>query len=183
MADKLLLHICCAPCSIYTWHYFQHKGFKIQGLFFNPNIQPYRELARRKKALYSLAASEKKEIIYYDDYPLEEFLSMAMESNTDRCAICYQWRLKKTAAYALENGIPYFSTSLLLSPYQKHELLKETGEKISEEFGVNFVYSDLREGFQESMEKAKKAEIYRQGYCGCIFSEKERYYLSRNGRS
>lgn len=183
MADKLLLHICCAPCSIYTWHFFQNKGFQIQGYFFNPNIQPFKEFARRKKALDTLVTSEQREIIYYDDYPLEEFLSMAMDRNTDRCAACYRWRLKKTAAFALENGISYFSTSLLLSPYQKHELLRETGEKIAGEFGVSFVYSDLREGFQESMEKAKKAEIYRQGYCGCIFSEKERYYSSRNSSS
>ncbi len=176
MAKKMLLHICCAPCSIYTWRRFQQEDFEVKGFFFNPNIQPSREFLRRMKTLRFLAGAEKKEIIYHEDYPLEEFLLKIMESREERCAVCYRWRLEKTAACAREKGITFFSTTLLLSPYQKHELVKETGEKAASKFGLKFVYADLRGGFRNSMEMARDKELYRQGYCGCIFSEKERYF-------
>jgi len=178
VAEKMLLHICCAPCSIYSWRYFQQKGFEIKGLFFNPNIQPFKEFAKRKKTLQSLAEAEQRDVIYEDDYPLEEFLSRVMKSSEERCAICYRWRLGKTAALARENGISFFSTTLLLSPYQKHDLLREMGDKVAGKFGLKFVYADLRGGFKESIDTAKNMGLYRQGYCGCIFSEKERYYPS-----
>ncbi len=172
----LLLHICCAPCSIYSWQYFEQQGYNIEGYFFNPNIHPYKEFERRKNALLSLMEEENRKVKLEGDYPLEDFLTQAVKELDDRCRLCYTIRLKQTAVYAREQGIKNFSTTLLLSPYQNHELLKEVGFKIAAEQEINFIYTDLRPGFKESIRRARESNIYVQGYCGCVFSEKERYY-------
>ena len=172
----LLLHICCAPCSIYSWEYFSGSGYTLQGYFFNPNIHPYREFARRLETLRTLGQTENRPILFNETYPMEEFLRQAIDAGSERCRICYEIRLGETARYARELGITNISTTLLLSPYQKHGFLKSAGERAAARAGVNFIYADLRDGFARSMRKAKAKELYRQGYCGCIFSEKERFY-------
>ncbi|MEW5921963.1 MAG: epoxyqueuosine reductase QueH [Bacillota bacterium] len=172
----LLLHICCAPCSIFSWEYFSGLGYSPRGYFFNPNIHPYREFVRRMETLRDFGRRENRPVIFNEDYLLEDFLSMAIDHESNRCHNCYRMRLLETARKAREAGIGHFSTTLLISPYQKHVLLKSVGEEAAQRHGVNFVYADLRSGFRESMEQARKKEIYRQGYCGCIFSEKERYH-------
>ncbi|HAP32497.1 MAG TPA: hypothetical protein DCQ14_05530 [Firmicutes bacterium] len=172
----LLLHICCAPCSIYSWEYFSGLGYTLQGYFFNPNIHPYREFARRLETVRTLGQVENRTIICNETYLLEDFLRQAINAQAERCRFCYGMRLGETARYAGETGITYISTTLLLSPYQKHGQLKSAGEKAAARAGVNFIYADLRHGFAQSMRKAKEKELYRQGYCGCIFSEKERFY-------
>lgn len=124
----------------------------------------------------TLGHLENRTIICNETYPLEDFLHQAIDAEAERCRICYEMRLGETARYAGGTGITNISTTLLLSPYQKHGLLKSAGEKAAARAGVNFIYADLRPGFTQSMRKAKAKELYRQGYCGCIFSEKERFY-------
>lgn len=172
---ELLLHICCAPCSIYSWEALKKKGFKPYGVFFNPNIHPYREFSRRIEALRSLTRQEGREVIIDESYRLEDFLRLVVHHEEQRCQLCYRLRLEETARQAAEKGIECFSTTLLLSPYQKHELLKNTGEEIARERGLQFVYEDLRSGFRQSIRMAREKGLYLQGYCGCIYSEKERY--------
>ena len=179
MSKTLLLHICCAPCSLLSLRVFQESGYSILGYFFNPNIHPYREFVRRKETLRGFL--EKEEIPYVIDegYPLEEFLEMTRPFGKDRCRRCYSLRLEAAARLAQEKGIGYFSSSLLISPYQKHEQIRELGEELADRYGLKFVYEDLRPFFRESLRLAREREFYIQGYCGCIFSEKERYAKSK----
>lgn len=177
----LLLHICCAPCSLYSWQALQEKGYDVYGYFFNPNIHPYREFSKRKETLRLLAEEEGKPVFIDERYLLEDYLQRVADVGRDpekRCPLCYEMRLEETARRAVEKGMKGFSTTLLISPYQKHELLKEMGEKIAQKHGLQFVYEDLRSGFRESMRLAREKDLYRQGYCGCIYSEKERYHPS-----
>lgn len=179
--DDLLLHICCAPCSLYSWQALQKKGYNIYGYFFNPNIHPYQEFSKRKEALRLLAQQEGKPILIDERYLLEDYLQRVADVAhyaEKRCPLCYQIRLEETARQAGEKGLKGFSTTLLISPYQKHQLLRDVGEKIAQKYGLQFVYEDLRPGFRESMRLAREKGLYRQGYCGCIYSEKERYHPS-----
>ncbi len=171
----LLLHICCAPCSIYSWEHFCRLGYNTRGYFFNPNIHPYREFSRRLETLYEFSLKKNREVIFNREYHLEEFLQTVVEAKNKRCHSCYEIRLFETARKAAELEIDCFSTTLLISPYQDHIALKETGEKAARRYGISFVYADLRSGFTRSMQEARTEKMYRQGYCGCIFSEKERY--------
>ena len=109
------------------------------------------------------------------DYPLEEWLAHVAAEPQNRCAYCYESRLSAAAKYAAENGFPCYSTTLLISPYQNHELIRELGETIGREHGVEFVYMDLRPQFRAGQDAAREMELYMQKYCGCIYSEKERY--------
>ena len=172
----LLLHICCGPCSIYSWDALEKKGFNLYGYFFNPNIHPYREFAKRMESLRLLAQQENRNIMIDGRYLMEDYLRLVVNREEERCLLCYRMRLEATAQKAREKGIKYFSTTLLISPYQKHKELKDLGEKIAKDHGLSFVYEDLRPGFRESMRLAREKGIYMQGYCGCIYSEKERYY-------
>ncbi len=116
--------------------------------------------------------------VIYKDYDMENYLRGALAS-ADRCEFCYSLRLAEAAKTARQFGFDAFTTTLLISPYQKHELLARTGEKIANEYGVKFYYEDFREGYRESRELARALELYMQKYCGCIFSEKERYYKQK----
>ncbi len=116
--------------------------------------------------------------VIYKDYDMENYLRGALAS-PDRCEFCYSLRLTEAAKTARQFGFDAFTTSLLISPYQKHELLARTGEKIANEYGIKFYYEDFREGYRESRELARALELYMQKYCGCIFSEKERYYKQK----
>lgn len=173
---ELLLHICCAPCSLLSWQDFQvNLGFAVTGYFFNPNIHPYQEFARRKEALRSLGQQENRTLLLEEKYLLETFLRAVVGQEENRCSLCYEMRLHRTALLAKEMGIERFSTTLLISPYQNHELIAQTGQRIAREQGLQFIYRDLRPLFSESMKQARGRSIYTQGYCGCIYSEKERY--------
>jgi predicted adenine nucleotide alpha hydrolase (AANH) superfamily ATPase len=116
-----------------------------------------------------------------DDYDLEEFLARVAPHPSERCADCYQMRLEKTAAKAKELGESEFSTTLLISPYQNQELLVKVGLELAEKYGVKFLDDDLRGGYRQSIQMSKDSDLYRQPYCGCIYSEKDRYYKSPKG--
>lgn len=145
------------------------------GYWYNPNIHPYTEYRNRLESLKKFADGSSFPIMYDESYELEKFLQGALKDLDNRCHNCYVLRLTKTAECAKEKGFDSFSSTLLISPYQKHKLIKEIGEKIAGEIGVSFYYKDLRPNFQEGKKIAKEKGLYSQKYCGCIFSEKERY--------
>jgi len=166
---KLLLHICCAPCSVYPTGLFKEEDINFEGLYFNPNIHPIEEFNRRKETLEKYASMENIKVHYRDDFQQktwEEFEGPGEE----RCAMCYTIRLDKAASFAKEHGFDAFTTTLLISPYQKHDLIKELGEKLADKYKIQFYYRDFRPGFRKGQQQAKELGLYRQKYCGCIIS-------------
>ncbi len=172
---KVLLHICCANCAIYPVLRIREGGNDVVGFFFNPNIHPYQEYIRRLESVRKYAEEAKLEVIYKDEYLLEEFLKAVAHRYRDRCSYCYSMRLDATARKAKEMGFDMFSTTLLQSTHQNHFLIKETAERISEELNIPFYYEDFRAGWREGVKISRLMGLYRQQYCGCIYSEKERF--------
>lgn len=173
---NLLLHMCCAPCSTFSSKKLRESGFNIQGYFYNPNIHPYQEFRRRLETLAGYCREVDIPLLIRPDYDLENYLSATMSEIKNRCGICYRLRLEESAKVAAELSIPFFSTTLSISPYQNHERLREAGKEAGKNHGVEFIYQDFRPGYRESVKSSKQLGLYRQPYCGCIFSEKERYY-------
>jgi len=172
---KLLLHTCCAPCLIYPLERLRKEGFKVQGFFYNSNIHPLAEYQNRRQAVEDLSKTVNLNVIYPEYLPSQYFQEVNLkEKNPERCSLCWTFRLKATAKTAKDKGFEYFSTTLLVSPYQNQELLKKIGSVISEVEGISFYYEDFRPGFKEAHDLAKKQGIYCQKYCGCIYSEMER---------
>lgn len=176
---KLLLHVCCANCAIHPLRTLLDEGHEVFGYWYNPNIHPFIEYQNRLEAVKSLEEKKAFPVFYYDSYDLEKFLKAAIQDVGNRCRFCYKIRLIKTAKFAQENHFDGFTTTLLVSPHQQHETIKETGEKIGGDLGIRFFYRDFRPGFYPSKEESRKLELYSQKYCGCIFSEKEKY-LKKN---
>ncbi len=177
---NLLLHTCCAPCSIYCIDSLLKEDIKPTIYWYNPNIHPYTEYKNRKEALENYAKYIDINYIIQDEYGLKKFCSNVINNLHNRCVYCYTTRLKKTAKYAKENGFDSISTTLLISPYQNHNLIKRLGEKIAKMYNLQFIYRDFRQGFREGQAKARQLYIYMQKYCGCIFSEEDRYLRHNN---
>jgi predicted adenine nucleotide alpha hydrolase (AANH) superfamily ATPase len=178
---KLLLHICCANCAIYPLERIGEKGIEVVGYFFNPNIHPYQEYQKRLEALRQYSKKVGLEVIYRDEYLLEEFLKNVAQRPEVRCEYCYSIRLEATAREAKKSGFDQFSTTLLQSTHQNHQRIKETGEHFSKEVGILFYYEDFRQGWKRGVEVSKEMGLYRQQYCGCIYSEKERFLRPGKG--
>jgi epoxyqueuosine reductase len=176
---KLLLHICCAPCSIYPVETLRNEGCEIMGFFYRHNIHPYTECIRRQETLKSYAATIDLRIIYQDGYDLEGFIRNVAFRESNRCSFCYHERLRSTALVAKRGKFDAFSTTLLYSKFQKHDEIKSIGEAVAKSVGLKFYYDDFRVGWKTGMETSKRLNMYRQQYCGCIYSEKERYYNSK----
>ena len=180
---KILLHICCGPCAAFPLKYLRENfsAYDVTGYFYNPNIHPYKEFLRRLEALELFAREADLPLVIDRDYPLEEFLTNVITSGgiENRCQVCYETRLQKTARQAKAEGFDAFSATLLVSPYQKHELIRAAGEKAARENNVEFCYFDFRPGWQEGVNISREMNLYRQPYCGCIFSEKDRYYRKK----
>jgi len=172
---KVLFHICCAPCFIAPYEHLKDE-FDITGFWYNPNIQPYQEFQKRLEEVERFENNHDLRIIYHKDYPLEKWLRNVVFREHERCRICYQDRLEQTARYAKKGKFDYFTSTLFYSKFQDHELMKDISESLSKEHGVKFLYKDLREFWKEGIERSKAEDMYRQQYCGCIYSEKERYY-------
>ena len=172
---NVLLHVCCAPCSIYPIKELKVKGHQIAGYFYNPNIHPYSEYLKRKTEADKYFKESGVNVIT-GACDIEKFFQFAAhnEAPENRCPMCWWIRLQEAAKFAKENGFEAFTTTLLGSPYQDHDAIKKIGEDIAEKIGVKFYYDDFRVGFKDAQEAAKAKGIYRQNYCGCIFSEKER---------
>lgn len=172
---KLLLHVCCAPCSVKCIEILRNDKIEPVLYWYNPNIHPYTEYKSRKDALKIYADKLGLKLILKDEYGLKKFLTEAAADLNFRCSGCYRMRLDETARYAAQNGYESFSTTLLISPYQKHDLIKETAKNSAAKYNIDFFYKDFKPYFKEGQTQAKKESLYMQKYCGCIFSEEERY--------
>jgi epoxyqueuosine reductase len=173
---KILLHTCCAPCSIYPVEILRDQRFEVTGFFFRSNIHPYSECLKRQQTLENYSVQIKMPVIYQQGYDLEGFLQKLIYREKSRCAICYYERLVTTASIAKKGFFDCFSSTLLYSKFQKHDLIKQIGESIASSIGIPFNYCDFRKGWKEGIEASKRLDLYRQQYCGCIYSEKERFY-------
>jgi hypothetical protein len=179
---KVLLHICCAPCAIYPLETLRSSGVAVDGYFFNHNIHPYQEYRRRLDTVRQFAALVHLELICHDEYRLEEFLAATASRPEERCRYCYVSRLDRAAQAAAELGYDVFTSTLLYSRYQQHDLIRREGEQAAARHGVSFLYEDFRRGWQQGIAASKEMGLYRQQYCGCIYSEKDRY-LPKAARS
>ena len=173
---KVLLHVCCANCAIYPINNMREEGLEVMGFFYRHNIHPYTECLRRQEALQAYAEQINLKVIYQEGYDLEGFIQNVAFRESERCNYCYHDRLRSTALLAKRGKFDYFSSTLLYSKHQQHELIRSMGESIGKSAGVAFLYRDYREGWKEGIECSKQMGLYRQHYCGCIYSEKERYY-------
>jgi len=172
---KLLIHCCCAHCAAYTVEYWREQGCEVSAFWYNPNIHPYMEHQHRLEAMQSLAKTMSLPLITADGYDIIDYFRGVVGHESERCRHCFKLRLSKTADTAKEKGFDAFTTTLLISPQQKHELIKETGEELAKETGVDFLYADLRKRYSDSRHITKPLDLYRQQYCGCVYSEWERY--------
>lgn len=169
---KLLMHTCCAPCSIYCIQSLREEKIEPTLYWYNPNIHPYTEYQARRDTLKQYASDIKVKAIFEEEYGLDEFCKQTVGDLNKRCQnYCYPVRLEKTAKYAKEHGFDAFTTTLLVSPYQNHGALKQIGEQIAKQNGLIFLYRDFRVGFREGQSQARALGLYMQKYCGCIFSE------------
>ena len=178
---KLLMHACCAPCSVYCIDALREEGIEPTIYWYNPNIHPYTEYKTRRDCLIEYTKKVNIEMILEDEYGLDEFCKNVSANINSRCVTyCYEKRLRKTFEYAKENGYDAVTTTLLYSIYQKHDFIKECCERLSKEYGIDFLYRDFRVGFWVGHEKAKDEGLYMQKYCGCIFSEEDSLLLHKN---
>jgi tRNA A37 threonylcarbamoyladenosine dehydratase/predicted adenine nucleotide alpha hydrolase (AANH) superfamily ATPase len=174
---KLLFHCCCGPCATNCIENLAAESITPVLFWYGPNIHPFTEYQNRRNALSALAALKNLELETIDEYGLRSFINeVGNETETPkRCEICYSIRLTKTAVYAAENGFDAFSTSLLISPYQQHDIIRRLGEELAARYGLKFLYRDFRPLFRQGQAKARDLGLYMQKYCGCIYSEEERY--------
>lgn len=175
---KLLMHMCCAPCSTYPLSFFRDNDNDVTGFFYNPNIHPIDEYNRRLDTVKEYSKIVNLDVLYIEGY-LEDKWVNYKGTNDSRCEMCYSLRLEKTAKYAKENGFDAFTTSLLVSPYQKHDLIIILGEKYASMYGIKFYYQDFRPYYREGQKIAREMNLYRQKYCGCIVSFNERKVIAK----
>lgn len=171
---KILLHCCCGPCATYTVEKLRADGFDVTGYWYNPNIHPFTEHRLRLEAMADCAGQMDFPLIV-GEYNLVDYFRAVVGHEGQRCGDCFRLRLDRTARVAREQGFDAFTTTLLISPYQQHEILKDAGEEMAREHGVTFHYEDLRPGFRESHKVSREMNLYHQKYCGCVYSEWERF--------
>jgi predicted adenine nucleotide alpha hydrolase (AANH) superfamily ATPase len=200
---KILLHICCSNCALYPFKIFKSEGHNFTGFWFNPNIHPLEEYSSRLESLKKLSNDWRIDMHYIEEFKPEEYFAMfniedpdkvigssgssssngssdlVIPPSPERCRSCYRLRLEKTAEQAQKEGFDAFSTTLLISPYQDYEQLAITGNDLAEKYNVQFLLKDFRPYFREAMNLSKELGLYRQKYCGCIFSREERKNSSK----
>jgi len=172
---RILLHICCAACAIGAHRELTAHGHEVCGLFYNPNIHPLIEFRRRLKSLKVLQESLPLPVVYVEHYGLREYLDRVDWRGPARCADCYRLRLDRTAAEARARGFEAISTTLLTSGHQDHDLVRSIGAECAQARGVRFFYQDWRSLAEENRRWAGELRLYRQQYCGCVFSEYDRF--------
>lgn len=173
---KLLIHTCCAPClSAPVKHLRERNDIDFTIFWYNPNIHPYQEYQHRLDTLKQFVEKNDLQVIYKDVYGLLQFTRAVSGNELCRCDYCYESRLKETARLAKEKHFEAFTTTLLYSRYQKHDRIKEIAESVAKQHGIQFYYEDWRKYWQEGISISKAEKMYRQQYCGCIYSEAERY--------
>lgn len=183
---NLLLHICCGNCAIVPVRTLREEGNHLTGFWFNPNIHPYEEYESRLTSLKDLSGRWRIEMLYSPGYdPAEYFNWVAPARSIDdhlpgaadaceRCKTCYSLRLERTAQEAVKNGFDAFTTTLLISPYQDFEQISAVGRHLSDKYNILFFLRDFRPSFRKAMSEARALGLYRQTYCGCVFSRNER---------
>jgi predicted adenine nucleotide alpha hydrolase (AANH) superfamily ATPase len=172
---RILLHICCGNCAIYPVKILREQNHELAGYFYNHNIHPYQEFKKRLTTTREYAEKVKLSVTYDENYRLEEFLAAVAQDPANRCEYCYRSRLLATAKEADRQGCEAFTTTLLYSRYQKHQDIVDFGQQLAKEYNLYFHYEDFRKGWNEGIKISKEMNLYRQQYCGCIYSEKERY--------
>ncbi len=173
-----LFHICCAPCASGCVDVLRDEGIAVTGFWYNPNIHPFTEYRARRNCLREYAQSIGLPLMEKDAYALRPFVRAVAEDIAGRCEKCYQMRFFETAKTAKQEGFDSFSSSLFISPYQDHEKMIQAAERAAAEYGVQFLYRDFRPYFRQAQEKARQLALYMQKYCGCVFSEEDRYIKS-----
>jgi hypothetical protein len=192
---KLLLHTCCAPCLTGSRIPFEEEGFELTAYWYNPSIHPYTEHERRLHTFQRYLFLRPMDLIQEEGFEQYGFLKgqiqnalssgddadqenpqkMGTDQRKARCGFCYRKRMERTVLRAKEEGFEYFSTTMLLSKHQDHEGIRECCKEMQDESGVEFIYRDLRKQWKDSVRLSKELKLYRQPYCGCVFSEHERY--------
>ena len=172
---KTLLHVCCAPCANQCVELLRGEEIEVYSFWYNPNIHPFTEYRARRNCLRAYAEDIQLPLIEKNDYALRPFVREVAADIENRCGKCYEMRLFEAAKQAKEGGFDSFTSSLFISPYQNHDLMAATAEKAAAEYGVEFLYRDFRPLFKAGQEYARAHEFYMQKYCGCVFSEEERY--------
>jgi epoxyqueuosine reductase len=172
----LLVHVCCGPCFIAPYEMLKEEGeYNITGFWFNHNIHPFLEYQQRMSTLRDWAERESVSLIISEEYQPEQFMRQVSGREQERCFLCYWYRLQKAAMKAKSEGCDAFTTTLLYSKYQQHELIKRIGERLSQVHEIDFMYRDFRSLWGRGIKLSRKAEMYRQQYCGCLYSEHDRY--------
>ncbi|MGD0154237.1 MAG: epoxyqueuosine reductase QueH [Thermacetogeniaceae bacterium] len=172
---KLLLHVCCGPCATWPARSLLEQGADLTGFFFNPNIHPYQEYVKRLDGARELARRLEFTLLASEEYQPELYFRDVTWHEQERCRLCYTLRLQEAAVKAKETGCEGFTTSLLISPYQKHELISALGAEIGRRLDIPFIYYDWRPAFYEGRRQAREMGLYSQRYCGCLYSEYERF--------
>ncbi len=175
--NSILLHACCGPCAEWPLQVLSEEGLPVTVFFYNPNIHPNFEWQRRKDNLEVLTAKRGIDLIVNDEYD-EDFWTGKdyLRSYESRCHMCYYIRMKKVARIAKDGGFSAFTTTLLVSIYQQHDLIIDAAQRASAEVGIPFLYRDFRDGFRKGQQMAREDGLYRQKYCGCILSLDESAY-------
>jgi len=173
---KILVHICCGPCAITPVTALLEAGMGVNGLYYNPNIHPLQEYLRRREGVVQMAERLGIQVIYKDDeYDPKDYFRAVTYREPNRCLPCYSLRLERTLSIARRGGFDAFTSTLLYSKFQKHEQIRTLGSDLAEGSGVEFHYQDFREGWSQGIALSKEWGMYRQQYCGCLYSEFERY--------
>jgi predicted adenine nucleotide alpha hydrolase (AANH) superfamily ATPase len=172
---RLLLHVCCGPCSTYSIKRLREQGFDVTGFWYNPNIHPFAEHERRRECIQGYAREIGMAMMEWKDYEMPAYFRAVVghEVSGERCALCYRLRLERTAEVAQQHGFNAFTTTLLISPYQQQALIRSIGEELAAPRGLEFYFENLRRGWSERGHMAREHHLYEQRYCGCIYSEYE----------
>ncbi len=173
--NSILIHCCCAHCTAYSADYWRQQGYEVSAFWYNPNIHPYMEHQHRLEAMKSLAQNIDLPLIVAEGYDMIEYFRQVVGHESQRCQYCFRLRLSKTVEIAHQMSFDAFTTTLLISPDQKHDLLREVGDELAKEKDIEFLYADLRKRYSDSRHLTKPLNLYRQQYCGCIYSEWERH--------
>jgi epoxyqueuosine reductase len=173
--ETLLLHVCCAHCAAYPVKHWRQAGYQVSAFWYNPNVQPYLEHENRLAAVRRLSETLELPLIETPGYAFTEHLRTVTGHEASRCELCYRLRLTRTAETARRMGFSGFTTTLLISHQQDRGEIAAIGEEVARDAGVKFLADDLSRYYSESRRLTKPMALYRQQYCGCVYSEYERY--------
>ena len=173
--ESVLLHCCCAPCSLSCIEPLRAEGIEPTAFWYNPNIHPWTEYQARRDCLAEYAPGIGMKLIVREEYGLRDFVRHVAQEIDRRCSYCYEHRLEETARCAAERGYEAFTSTLLASLYQDHDGIARAAERFAKQYGVEFLYRDFRANFRAGNQRARELGFYMQKYCGCVFSEADRY--------